>query len=375
MGRKGPTAQQELRHLESHVEEALEAHRAGHPQAVRAIRRFHPRFRNADAATIRHGPFTRRDAALVVAREHGFPSWDALRDEAKKGARARWNLPVEDRIPDEDLRRAVRLADAGDARGLTSWLRSRPDVARRRLRLEPSGPLARVGLLELVASTFQRRRKAPSNVANVLQIVIKAGRHDRTALGRALDAVVSRPWTDYEAQQRAAIRLLVGRGADPKGAMARAVFQGGFDAADELVRRGGPVDLVVAASVGRVADVRKMIPRASATELRRALALGAVNGQTEAVGLLLDSGLPPGAFNPRGFYEHSTPLHQAVWFDHPDTVRLLVERGADLAARDKVHDGTPLSWAVYGKRDRIARYLRSRGAKTTDELARTVPRI
>ena len=36
----------------------------------------------------------------------------------------------------------------------------------------------------------------------------------------------------------------------------------------------------------------------------------------------------------------------------------LVERGARLDLRDRIYDGTPLDWAVYGERSEIADYLR-----------------
>jgi peptide-methionine (S)-S-oxide reductase len=77
--------------------------------------------------------------------------------------------------------------------------------------------------------------------------------------------------------------------------------------------------------------------------------------------LLLDAGVDPSQYNPEGFHAHSTPLHQAVWANRETVVRLLVERGARLDMRDLVHDGTPLDWAVYGKRTEIADYLRDRG--------------
>jgi len=46
-----------------------------------------------------------------------------------------------------------------------------------------------------------------------------------------------------------------------------------------------------------------------------------------------------------------------------DVVRAFVERGARLDIRDTIYQGTPLGWAVHGKRDEVAAYLRSRGAE------------
>jgi ankyrin repeat protein len=74
--------------------------------------------------------------------------------------------------------------------------------------------------------------------------------------------------------------------------------------------------------------------------------------------LLLDAGEDPNRFNPEGNHAHSTPLHQAVWSGHLDTVQLLVERGARLDTRDTLWQGTPLGWAEFGERTAIAEYLR-----------------
>jgi peptide-methionine (S)-S-oxide reductase len=55
-------------------------------------------------------------------------------------------------------------------------------------------------------------------------------------------------------------------------------------------------------------------------------------------------------------------LHQAVWSNRADVVRLLAERGARLDIKDTIYQGTPLDWAIYGQRTAIAEYLRDRGA-------------
>src|SRR5262249_20466841 len=93
-----------------------------------------------------------------------------------------------------------------------------------------------------------------------------------------------------------------------------------------------------------------------------ALSLAAQHGHADVVRLLLDAGEDPDRLNLEGFHSHSTLLHQAVWSDHLDVVKLLVERRARLDVRDTLYHGTPLGWALYGKRAAIAEYLRSRGA-------------
>ena len=54
------------------------------------------------------------------------------------------------------------------------------------------------------------------------------------------------------------------------------------------------------------------------------------------------------------------PLHLAAYRGDLDRVRSLVEAGADLSARDELHDGTPLDWARTGGHQDVIDYLRPR---------------
>src|SRR5262245_49183089 len=58
----------------------LKEWRAGLPEAQDRIRRRHPRFREAEPATIAAGKFLLNDAQLVVAREYGFSNWAELKE-------------------------------------------------------------------------------------------------------------------------------------------------------------------------------------------------------------------------------------------------------------------------------------------------------
>src|SRR4029450_3961298 len=85
------------------------------------------------------------------------------------------------------------------------------------------------------------------------------------------------------------------------------------DAAQALVRRGAPVEsLAAAAGLGRVDDVKTMLPRADAHDRHRALALAAQCGRANVVGVLLDAGEDPNRFNPPGTHAHTPPIHQAI---------------------------------------------------------------
>jgi uncharacterized protein len=84
-------------------------------------------------------------------------------------------------------------------------------------------------------------------------------------------------------------------------------------------------------------------------------------GRSERVGELLDA--EPGrvsSWSEDGF----TPLHLAAFFRHPETARLLVERGAliDVVARNEQLRVTPLQSAAAAREEETAALLLERGA-------------
>jgi len=75
-----------------------------------------------------------------------------------------------------------------------------------------------------------------------------------------------------------------------------------------------------------------------------ALVEAAADGRTESVRLMLDAGFPIQARGEDG----GTALHHAAFAGSASTVRLLIERGADLESHDTSFDSTPVDWAVVG---------------------------
>jgi len=65
--------------------------------------------------------------------------------------------------------------------------------------------------------------------------------------------------------------------------------------------------------------------------------------------LLINAGADVNAYldSNSGFHYHATALHQAVYSGSLESVKILVEAGASLAAEDKIYKGTPLGWAMY----------------------------
>lgn len=75
-----------------------------------------------------------------------------------------------------------------------------------------------------------------------------------------------------------------------------------------------------------------------------ALVEAAGDGRTESVRFMLDAGFP---IDTRG-EDGGTALHHAAFAGAASTVRLLIDRGADLEPRDTTFDATPVDWAVVG---------------------------
>jgi hypothetical protein len=243
-----------------------------------------------------------------------------------------------------------------------------------RLVHERSALAHRATLLHYLAANGveDRRQKTPANAVAVARLLLEAGA-EPDALADMYDGqyptlsmLVSSAHPAQAGLQVALVDTLLDHGAAVEGRgsglwispLMTALAFGYLDAAQALVRRGARVEsLAAAAGLGLFDEARRMLPSADALTRHRALALAAQHGHTSVLELLLDAGEDPNRYNPEGNHAHSTPLHQAVWSNHLDTVRLLVERGARLDLRDTVHHGTPLGWAEFGRRAEIAAYL------------------
>ena len=349
----------DLNHLKYQAKDLFRARTERDPQAAQRIREFHPRFKRAADAAIFDAKFNLADAQLTVARERGFASWPKLKRRVEKPAPADdLSLPFQERIQDPAFRRAVDLLDAGDVEGLRTHLRAHPNLVHERVVFEGGNYFQNPSLLEFVAENPVRHGRLPANIVDVAKLILDAGaKNDRTTLDEALGLVCSGRIPRECGVQIPLIDLLCDYGADPNRGMPGA--HGEFEAAGALLRRGARVDLPVAAALGRVEDVRRLLPSASPEDRHRALALSAQFGHTEIVHKLLDAGEDPNRYNPAGFHAHSTPLHQASLAGHEAAVRLLVERGARLDLKDTVWQGTPEGWASHGGKTRVADYLRA----------------
>ena len=349
--------------LDAYAREAdrlLDAFRASDDAAAWRVRWMHPRFRDRPVDEVRTAGLDVDDARLVVAREHCFDTWDELSTFTDRVAHGGVVARFE---------RAAESVVDGDLPALDAALRDDPMLVRAR-----SVRTHHATLLHYVAANGVEgtRQRTPRNVLDVTGALLDAGA-DPNALAdmygdrsTTLAMLVSSAPPHEAGVQAALAELLVGRGAATElegarwnSALITALTFGFEDTARVLAARAGrTTDLAVAAGLGALGDCARLLPTSDEARRQAALALAAMHGHARVVRLLLDTGTDPDRYNPEGFHAHSTPLHQAVWSDRLDVVRLLAERGARLDVRDRIHDGTPLDWAEHGNRFGIAEYLR-----------------
>jgi ankyrin repeat protein len=338
---------------------------AGDSDAQWRVKWEHPRFSGKTVDEVKAERLDLDDARLVVAQQESFDTWADLdafvAAMSQPGAVARFEA-------------AVDAVVSGDLATLQSMLREHPALVRER-----SARRHHATLLHYTAANGVegRRQKTPANALAIAKALLDAGA-EVDALADMYDhkcttmsMLVSSAHPHDAGLQIALAETLLDHGAALDGAgtnwqsaVTTALQFGYLETARALARRPGAVraTLPVAAGLGLLDDVKRLLPEADAHDRHTALALAAQHGHVDVVRLLLDAGEDPSRYNPEGFHSHSTPLHQAVWADHLPVVRLLVERGARLDIGDTVYQATPLGWATYGERIRIADYLRERGA-------------
>ena len=368
---------------ERQADELLEDWRAGDPDAVQFFRNNLPRFldervpwlpKKLTDEELRSVQLELGDALLALAHDYSFQDWSRLAKWVEACART-----------DSAVGRfeaAVEAVITGDTQALERLLEEDPELVRARSTIvtHHDPPVHGATLLHYIAANGVEgfRQRTPPNAVEIARLLLEAGAEPDALAdmygGRSttMSMLVSSTPPAEAGVQVALVELLVDHGAavEPRGAgewtspLTTALAFGFRDAAEALVRRGASVStLAAAAGLGRLADARRMLATASAEDRHRALALAAQHGQVEIVRLLLDAGEDPDRYNLKGNHAHSTPLHQAALAGHEAVVRLFVERGARLDIRDTLWEGTPLGWAVYGKRPEIASFLSAHGAQ------------
>jgi hypothetical protein len=349
-----------LEHLRHQAKDLLRQHSERDPAAAQRLREFHPNLRHATDQQIFSAPLTLSDAQLAIAREYGFASWPRLRHHIEKpGVSDNLALLHHERIEDPIFRRAVSLIDSGDASGLSRLLSENPALIHQRVLFEGGNYFRNPALLEFIAENPIRHGTLPANVLDIAKILLEA-KPEPTSVNETLGLVASGRVPRECNIQLPLLEILCAHGADPASALSTAALHGEFAAVRHLIHLGAKPDLSTLAALGETEAFLRHLPAADSSERHLALALAAQYGRAEIVRALLDAGEDPNRYNPPGAHSHSTPLHQAALAGHFDTVRLLVERGAQLDIKDLLWQGTPAGWAHHEGRSDIESYLRAR---------------
>jgi Ankyrin repeats (3 copies) len=288
---------------------------------------------------------------------------------------------------DDLFRQAAEAIDAGDLATLNRLLADHPQLAQERLTKPGRWLRDQVGdaaggffkdpfLLWFVAEDPVRNRRLPRNIVDITNAIIDAARRTGAKnLQEQLDyALCLVAWSGVAADfgvQLPLIDALIDAGAAPAINANNALVNGHFAAAERILDRGGEVTLASALCLGRWEDVARLVPEANPVQRQFAFILAALTGRAEGVRRALDLGAEINEPS-KALYSHATALHHAVCSGSLDTVKVLVDAGADTRAKDKVYGGTPLGWArhyVGEARDdesraryaAIAAYLMERG--------------
>ncbi len=251
---------------------------------------------------------------------------------------------------------AVAAIDQGDTASLQKLLHEHPHLATQRLDTPNEGYFKNPYLLWFVADNPIRHDKLPSNIVEVAKLIIevlqKANDNNyQYIIDYTLGLLATGRIPKECGVQIPLMDLLLTNGASVKGNVLGPIGQNNLDAASFLLDKGADDNLATAVGLGRMDDVKKLVQTSTASELYVALVVASFYGKAGIISLLLAAGGnvngPARGVDFGGFHSHASALHQAVYSGSLEAVKLLVEAGADLDARDKAYGGTPLGWAGY----------------------------
>jgi peptide-methionine (S)-S-oxide reductase len=274
---------------------------------------------------------------------------------------------------DDMFASAVTAIDAGDVPALQRLLTVHPRLVHDRLDAPGAwlrdkvgdaldGFFARPYLLWFVAEDPVRTGRLPANIADVAGTIIRAARREgATSLQDQLDyALRLVSWSGIARNcqvQLSLLDVLIDAGASTDGRPDDALVNGHLAAAAHLVDRGARLTLATALCLARWDEAQRLGAIASAQERQFAFILVALRGNVEGLARVIPLGVDLNS-PCDDLYSHATALHHAVYSGSLEAVKLLVEAGATLDAKDSIYDGTPLDWAEYGEHAQIADYLR-----------------
>ena len=256
-------------------------------------------------------------------------------------------------ITDPLFKKAVEAIDSGNTTLLKSLLEDHPQLTGKRLDVPTEGYFQHPYLLWFVADNPIRNERLPSNIIEITRLLIESARQNanesfQQQIDYTLGLVATGRIPKECGVQIELIDLLIDAGAIP-GKGHDALAHGNPKAAQRLMERGGKLTLTTAIGLDRKDDIERLSGQATAEDKQIALIASAFFGNPEMIRYLIDLGVDVNAYidHSSGFHSHATALHQAVYSGSLDSVKILVEAGADLTLEDRVYHGSPLDWSQY----------------------------
>jgi ankyrin repeat protein len=240
----------------------------------------------------------------------------------------------------------------GDLAGLEQLLDREPTLAKAR-----SLRYHRATLLHYLGNNGIERTVAPENAAAIARLLIERGAEVDASCrmygGGPYEKTLGLATTSDPAQYPPGVlaeliaALVAGGGRvheiDGRSRALEGAMQYGATIAVGVLRQLGAraYDLATAAALGDLAVLESQLEAADDAQRIAALESAAAFGRLSVLERLLAAGVD---LDSRGAYG-GTALHKAAASNAADSVRWLLEHGADREARDRAHQGTPADWA------------------------------
>ena len=358
-------ARPSLVQLRKRAKELLRDYRANDRAALARLQAHHPRITSERRVTL-------ADAQLVVAREYGFSSWAKLKHHVESLQRpADFDEPLWGRATWPFLAAVYK----GDETTVRQMLASDPSLSRAEYAyLQPLHYAVRGGRIEMVRLLLDA---GADPLAEGWSGRFGEEIRDDTPLARARDRELNEIVALLEEAAGNKERSVAPERKAPstperelEDEMMRICHRGDIDGALEMLARHPGIaqaGLYEAVHQDHTELVKILLERGAkaTTPWRWACwytplmhSLRYPKPRYDTAQMLLDHSVDPNETNGMGM----TTLHIIAGQGTLDAARWLLDRGADIHARDREFESTPLAWSARAGREDMVRFLLLRGA-------------